>query len=83
MFSSIKFHRHLRLRKSFKLFSISEAEVATKKAQQAQKTKQWDICKDESTIALQTATHSTTLRTMRANCALESGDVEQSVADLT
>ncbi|GJJ08015.1 hypothetical protein Clacol_002222 [Clathrus columnatus] len=65
------------------LFSISQAEVATKKAQQAQKSKQWEVCRDDASTALQTATHSTVLRSLRANCALQTGDIDQVVADLT
>jgi len=66
-----------------KLFSISEAEVAVKKVNQAKKAKNWDACMEESSKALLTATHSVTLRQLRADCALGKGDIDQAVGDLT
>lgn len=65
------------------MFAISEGEVATKKANSAQKSKKWDACIEAASTALQTAAYSSSLRQQRADCALASGDVEQAIADLT
>ncbi|KZV83081.1 TPR-like protein, partial [Exidia glandulosa HHB12029] len=65
------------------LFGISEGEVASKKAVAAQSASDWPQCVEQATAALHTATHSVTLRQMRADCALAAGDVEQAAADLT
>ncbi|KAF8520012.1 hypothetical protein BU17DRAFT_75824 [Hysterangium stoloniferum] len=65
------------------LFAVSEGEVASKKARQAQRAKQWDVCIVESSKALQTASHAVSLRQTRVDCSLEKGDIEQTVADLT
>jgi DnaJ family protein C protein 3 len=65
------------------LFGISEGEVASKKAKAAHRAKNYPACIEESTKALQTATHSASLRTLRMECALEVGDLEQAVGDMT
>ncbi|KAF8582449.1 TPR-like protein [Ramaria rubella] len=65
------------------LFGVSEGEVTSKKAYQAQRAKHWGVCIEESSKALQTATHSASLRQLRADCALAQGDIEQTVGDLT
>lgn len=65
------------------MFSVSEGEVSTKKANAAQKSHKWDLCIEASTAALQTAAYSSSLRQLRADCALASGDIEQAIADLT
>ncbi|EJD42377.1 hypothetical protein AURDEDRAFT_115037 [Auricularia subglabra TFB-10046 SS5] len=65
------------------LFGVSEGEVASKKAVAAQAAKDWPACVEQATAALHTATHSVSLRQLRADCALASGDVEQAAADLT
>ncbi|KIJ33171.1 hypothetical protein M422DRAFT_183590, partial [Sphaerobolus stellatus SS14] len=65
------------------LFGVTESEVASKKAIKAKKAKQWDVCMDEASKAIQTATHSVAFRQLRADCALEKGDIDQAVADLT
>ncbi|KIM29962.1 hypothetical protein M408DRAFT_22405 [Serendipita vermifera MAFF 305830] len=65
------------------MFSISDGEVATKKANSAQKSGRWDACIESSTAALQVAAYSASLRQQRADCALAAGDVEQAIADMT
>ncbi|KZT38740.1 TPR-like protein [Sistotremastrum suecicum HHB10207 ss-3] len=65
------------------LFAISEAEVSFKQARSASKTKQWDTCTEKATKTLETATHNVELRHLRLDCALQKGDIEQAVADLT
>jgi tetratricopeptide (TPR) repeat protein len=65
------------------MFSVSDGEIATKKAKSAQKAGKWDDCIETTTTALQTATYSSDLRQQRADCALASGDIEQAIADMT
>ena len=65
------------------LFGVSEAEMAAKKAIQAQKAKLWQACVEASSTALHTASHSIELRQQRANCAIAAGDIEGAVGDLT
>ncbi len=65
------------------MFAVSEGEVATKKAANAEKAGKWDACVEAATTALQIASYSFTLRQQRADCALAGGDLEQAVADLT
>jgi DnaJ homolog subfamily C member 3 len=65
------------------LFGVSEAEMAAKKATQAQKAKLWQACVEASSTALHTASHSVELRQQRANCAIAAGDIEGAVGDLT
>ena len=64
------------------LFSISEGEVATKKAQQASKAKKYEECIEQATNALATASHAIWIRELRSACALASGDVEQAIGDM-
>ncbi|KAL6298802.1 hypothetical protein BKA93DRAFT_809515 [Sparassis latifolia] len=65
------------------LFSISEAELAAKKAGQAMRAKLWTACVEAASTALQTASHSIELRQQRADCAVAAGDIEGAVGDLT
>lgn len=67
----------------FQLFAISEAEVSFKQARSASKAKQWDTCTEKATKTLETSTHNVELRHLRLDCALQKGDIEQAVADLT
>ncbi|KAF8759672.1 DnaJ molecular chaperone homology domain [Rhizoctonia solani] len=52
------------------LFAVTEGQVAHRNAEKAAKNKHWDICVEESTRALLTASHHSGLRELRANCAL-------------
>lgn len=65
------------------LLSVSEAEIAAKKARQAMRAKLWTACVESASTAIATASHSSQLRQLRADCALASGDVESAVGDLT
>ncbi|KAH9928916.1 uncharacterized protein B0H18DRAFT_1117733 [Fomitopsis serialis] len=65
------------------LYSISEGEMAAKKASQAMKAKLWNACVEAASTALLTASHSAELRQQRADCSLAAGDVEAAVGDLT
>jgi DnaJ family protein C protein 3 len=63
--------------------SIAEAEMAAKKAVQAQKAQLWTACTETASQALKTASHSMEIRQLRAECALAAGDFEGAVGDLT
>ncbi|KAI0075431.1 DnaJ-domain-containing protein [Panus rudis PR-1116 ss-1] len=65
------------------LMSVSEGEIAARKANQAKKAKLWTACVEAASTAIATATHSLDLRQLRAECALASGDIESAVGDLT
>ena len=65
------------------LASVSDGEVAAKKATQAQRAKLWTACTDAATQALRTASHSLEIRQQRADCSLAAGDIEGGVGDLT
>ena len=64
------------------LFEVSEGEMASKKATQSRRAGLHQACVEAATEALKVATHSAELRQLRADCALESGDVQQAVGDL-
>ena len=64
------------------LFEVSEGEIASKKATQSRAAGLYQACVDAATEALKVATHSVKLRELRAECALHSGDVQQTVGDL-
>ncbi|KAI0786545.1 hypothetical protein C8Q75DRAFT_799705 [Abortiporus biennis] len=65
------------------LMSISEAEMASKKAKQAMRAKLWTACAESASTALATASHSIELRQLRVDCSIASTDVEGAVGDLT
>lgn len=65
------------------LLSVSEGELAAKKAKQAMRAKLWQACVEAASTALGQASHSTDLRQLRADCAIASGDIEGAVGDLT
>lgn len=65
------------------LFSITEGEVASKKAQKAHKDKKYEECIEQATHALTTASHSIPIRELRVDCAMAHGDLEQAIGDLT
>lgn len=65
------------------LLTVSEGELAAKKAKQALKAKLWQSCVEAASTALGAASHSIDLRRLRADCAIASGDIEGAVGDLT
>ena len=65
------------------MMTISEGEMAIKKAVQAKKAKLWQACSEAASTALATASYSTDLRLLRADCALASGDIESAIGDFT
>lgn len=65
------------------LMSVTEGEMASKKATQAKRAKLWTACVEAASTALAVASHSIELRQLRADCALASTDIEDAVGDLT
>ncbi|KAG9016045.1 hypothetical protein FRB90_003708 [Tulasnella sp. 427] len=65
------------------LSGVSEGESSSKKALEAHRKQKWDVCAEEASKAIQTASHSVTLRETRAECALMTGDMDAAVGDLT
>lgn len=65
------------------LFGLAHGEKNHKEALLAQKANQWDGCIEQATAALESASHSVSIREMRIECALEKGDVDQAAADMT
>ncbi|KAH8105446.1 hypothetical protein BXZ70DRAFT_1070055 [Cristinia sonorae] len=65
------------------LLTVSEGELAAKKAKQAMKAKLWQACVEAASTALGAASHSIDIRQLRADCAIASGDIEGAVGDLT
>ncbi|CAK5264159.1 unnamed protein product [Mycena citricolor] len=69
--------------KSNLLNDISEAEVNAKQAKQERLAQLWNACIETSSRTLRIATHSTTVRSIRVECALGAGDVEGAVGDMS
>ncbi|KAF7314087.1 hypothetical protein HMN09_00567800 [Mycena chlorophos] len=65
------------------LADIAEAEVAAKQATQERSAQLWNACVENATKALRISTHSTSVRTMRVECALGAGDIEGAVGDMS
>ena len=65
------------------LEAVGASEGAAGKAGKARKAGLWNVCVESASDALGAASHSVTIRQMRAECALAAGDVEAAVADLT
>ena len=65
------------------LISVTEAELAAKKASQAMRAQLWTACEEAASTALLTASHSVGLRQQRADCALAAGNIESAAGDLT
>lgn len=65
------------------LASVTEGEIATKKASQSARAKLWTACEEASSAALAIASRSVEIRQQRAECSLAAGDLEMAVGDLT
>ncbi|KAJ3477994.1 hypothetical protein NLI96_g10079 [Meripilus lineatus] len=65
------------------LMSVTEGEIAAKKANQAKRARLWTACVEAASTALAVASYSTELRQLRIDCALASTDIESAVGDLT
>jgi len=65
------------------LFGIAHGEKNYKEALLAKKAAHWDGCIEQASGALESASHSISIRQLRIDCALEKGDVDQAVADMT
>ena len=62
---------------------IDEGEKMKEKTEKERSAELWNACVESSSKALRVASHSTLIRTWRAECALAAGDVESAVGDLT
>ena len=62
---------------------IEEGEQMEKKMEQERAAQLWNACVESASAALRIASHSVDIRSVRAECALASGDVESAIGDLT
>ena len=62
---------------------IEEGQKMKEKTEKERNAELWNACVESSSRALRVASHSTVMRTWRAECALAAGDVESAVGDLT
>ncbi|KAF8075747.1 hypothetical protein FPV67DRAFT_1617228 [Lyophyllum atratum] len=63
--------------------SIREAEGGEGKMEKERAAQLWNACIESASAALRVASHSIDIRSVRAECALASGDVDSAVGDLT
>jgi DnaJ homolog subfamily C member 3 len=61
---------------------IEEGEKTEVKMHKERSAQLWNACVESASAALRTATHSIDIRSVRAECALASGDVDSAVGDL-
>ena len=64
------------------LSSLTSASTASHRAHQSHKARLYTACVQYATDALSLATHSRNLRELRAECEVESGELEAGVGDL-
>jgi DnaJ family protein C protein 3 len=64
------------------LQDIADAEAGAKQAAQERGAQLWNACVESASRALRISTHSTTVRTLRVECALGAGDIEGAVGDM-
>ena len=64
------------------LSSLTSASTASHRTQQSHKARLYTACVQYATDALSLATHSRNLRELRAECEVESGELEAGVGDL-
>jgi len=62
---------------------IKEGEKMEAKMEKERAAQLWNACVESASVALRSASHSIDIRSVRAECALASGDVESAVGDLT
>jgi DnaJ family protein C protein 3 len=62
---------------------IEEAAAAAKAAQAAEERQEWDTCVERAGSAILVANGVVYLRSLRARCRMEKGDVHEAVGDLT
>ncbi|KAJ7825460.1 hypothetical protein B0H13DRAFT_2122282 [Mycena leptocephala] len=65
------------------LQDIADAEAGAKQAAQERGAQLWNACVESASRALRISTHSTTVRTLRVECALGAGDIEGAVGDMS
>ncbi|WRT65155.1 uncharacterized protein IL334_002098 [Kwoniella shivajii] len=63
--------------------SVTLATGASKSAHKAAKSKDWNVCVDHATKALEVGPNSSELRELRVKCATELGDVQAVYGDLS
>jgi DnaJ homolog subfamily C member 3 len=61
---------------------IEEGERMEAKMQKERAAQLWNACVESASAALRSASHSIDIRSVRAECALASGDVDSAVGDL-
>lgn len=61
---------------------IEEGERMEAKMEEERAAQLWNACVESATAALRSASHSIDIRSVRAECALASGDVDSAVGDL-
>ena len=64
------------------LAAIDEAEAATKAAEAAKASENWEECANQASVALMVASRAASLRKLRAVCRFARGEVEEGVGDL-
>jgi DnaJ family protein C protein 3 len=62
---------------------IEDAQTAAEKARKAEKKKDWDACAEQAGKAILVAPQVAALRSLRARCRMQKGDVLEAVGDLT
>lgn len=62
---------------------IEQGAKMEEKMEQERGAQLWNACVESASAALRSASHSIEIRSVRAECALASGDVESAVGDLT
>ncbi|KAJ7062768.1 hypothetical protein C8F01DRAFT_1056608 [Mycena amicta] len=65
------------------LNDIAEGEAAAKQAGQERSAQLWNACVENATRALRISTHSSSVRSLRVECALGAGDIEGAVGDMS
>ncbi|WVQ68839.1 uncharacterized protein L199_007048 [Kwoniella botswanensis] len=65
------------------IHSVTLAAGASKSAHKARKNKEWHVCVDHATKALEVGPNSAELRELRVECATELGDVQAVYGDLS
>ncbi|RDB30413.1 DnaJ subfamily C member 3 [Hypsizygus marmoreus] len=62
---------------------IAQGAAMEQKMEKERGAQLWNACVESASAALRSASHSIDIRSVRAECALASGDVESAVGDLT
>ncbi|KAA8893962.1 hypothetical protein FN846DRAFT_976560 [Sphaerosporella brunnea] len=68
---------------AIEISEIGAAETAAEEARKAEKKKDWDTCTEKAGAAILVAPQVPALRSLRAACRMQKGDVLEAVGDLT